>query len=175
MAPGEEGPGRLSAATVTRGTARDSPTTQPDPTATEPGTFPYFCFPHFGFGMVHLSTKFTRDMLPYWYKRMYAGDPGTFRRGRAGDSLVYKHHDVFILGHLEKDTYEPVLNISVMPWSTKNLAPSVWHQLYLQTVREKEAQPYSGKAGEMALAASASLRTMILCSLALGEIINFVV
>ena len=26
-----------------------------------------------------------------------------------------------------------------MPWSTKNLAPSIWHQLYLQTVREKEA------------------------------------
>ena len=36
------------------------------------------------------------------------------------------------------DTYQPVLNISVMPWSTKNLAPSIWHQLYLQTVRERE-------------------------------------
>ena len=31
---------------------------------------------HFALGMVHLSTKFTRDMLPYWYKRMYDGDPG---------------------------------------------------------------------------------------------------
>ena len=44
----------------------------------------------------------------------------------------------------EPDTYHPVLNVSVMPWSTKNLAPSVWHQLYLQTVRERDAQPYSG-------------------------------
>ena len=31
---------------------------------------------YFAIGMVHLSTKFTRDMLPYWYKRMYDGDPG---------------------------------------------------------------------------------------------------
>ena len=94
---------------------------------------------YFAIGMVHLSTKFTRDMLPYWYKRMYDGDPGTFKRGRAGHSIVYKHQDVFILGHLEQDSYQPVLNISVMPWSTKNLAPSIWHQLYLQTVREREA------------------------------------
>lgn len=87
-------------------------------------------------------------MLPYWYRRMYEGDPaGTFKRGKAGQSLVYKHNEVFILGHLEVDTYQPVLNVSVMPWSTKNLAPSIWHTLYLQTVREKEAQPYSGSVG----------------------------
>jgi len=98
---------------------------------------------YFAIGMVHLSTKFTKDMLPYWYKRMYDGDPGTFKRGRAGQSIVYKHQDVFILGHLEHDRYQPILNISVMPWSTKNLAPSIWHQLYLQTVREREAQPYN--------------------------------
>jgi hypothetical protein len=46
----------------------------------------------------------------------------------AGEDLVYKHHDVFILGQLEDSGYEPVLNVSVMPWSTKNLAPSIWHQ-----------------------------------------------
>jgi len=99
---------------------------------------------HFALGMVHLSTKFTRDMLPYWYKRMYEGDPGTFKRGSAGQSIVYKHQDVFILGQLQRDAYQPVLNISVMPWSTKNLAPSIWHQLYLQTVREREAQHQIG-------------------------------
>ena len=105
---------------------------------------PINCLFHpFFIGMVHLSTKFTKDMLPYWYKRMYDGDPGTFKRGRAGQSIVYKHQDVFILGHLEHDRYQPILNISVMPWSTKNLAPSIWHQLYLQTVREREAQPYN--------------------------------
>jgi hypothetical protein len=102
-----------------------------------------FFRPYFGIGMVHLNTKFTKDMLPYWYRRMYDGEPGTFKRGRGGQSVVYKHQDVFILGHLERDSYQPVLNISVMPWSTKNLAPSIWHQLYLQTVREKEAQPFS--------------------------------
>ena len=42
--------------------------------------------------------------------------------------MVYKHHDVFILGQLESSGYEPVLNVSIMPWSTKNLAPSVWHK-----------------------------------------------
>ena len=51
---------------------------------------------------------------------------------------------MFILGQLQTDTYQPVLNISVMPWSTKNLAPSIWHQLYLQTVREREAQHQIG-------------------------------
>ncbi len=92
-------------------------------------------------------------MLPYWYKRMYDGEPGTFKRGVAGSNIVYKHQDVFILAHLQPDTYQPILNISVMPWSTKNLAPSIWHQLYLQTVREREAQPFS-EAGSWAATSS---------------------
>ena len=115
---------------------------------------------YFAIGMVHLSTKFTRDMLPYWYKRMYDGDPGTFKRGRAGQSIVYKHQDVFILGQLQMDTYQPVLNISVMPWSTKNLAPSIWHQLYLQTVREREV------AHEFSSSTSGTKVTLVLVILA---------
>ena len=116
-------------------------------------TIPYnlnFYDAHFAFGMVHLTTKFTRDMLPYWYQRMYKGDDGgTYKSGEAGESLVFKHHHVFILGHLEKDSYQPVLNISVMPWSTGDLAPSIWHKLYLQTVREREAQPYSAATASL--------------------------
>lgn len=103
---------------------------------------------YFALGMVHLSTKFSRDMLPYWYRRMYEGESGAFKRASAGDSIIFKHEEVFILGQLELDSYQPILNISVMPWSTKDLAPSVWHKLYLQTVREKVAQPYSGSAGQ---------------------------
>lgn len=102
-------------------------------------------------------------MLPYWYKRMYDGDPGTFKRGRAGTSIVYKHQDVFILGHLQVDTYQPVLNISVMPWSTKNLAPSIWHQLYLQTVREREAQPFSKGSNVASGSASKVVALLALC------------
>ena len=49
--------------------------------------------------------------------------------------MVYKHHDVFILGQLESSGYEPVLNVSIMPWSTKNLAPSVWHKASTRTER----------------------------------------
>ena len=42
--------------------------------------FYFYHSAYFGFGMVRLSTKFTRDMLPYWYRRMYDGDdaPATF-------------------------------------------------------------------------------------------------
>ena len=61
----------------------------------------HFYNSHFGLGMVHLSTKFTRDMLPYWYKRIYEGGPGSYKRGKAGKSVVFKHKDVFILGHLQ--------------------------------------------------------------------------
>ena len=76
----------------------------------------HFYDAHFGLGMVHLSTKFTRDMLPYWYKRMYEGGPGTYKRSPAGKSIFYKHHDVFVIGHLTANTYHPMLNISVIPW-----------------------------------------------------------
>ncbi len=44
--------------------------------------------PYFGIGMVHLNTKFTKDMLPYWYRRMYDGEPGTFKRGRGGQGPI---------------------------------------------------------------------------------------
>jgi len=117
----------------------------------------HFYNSHFGLGMVHLSTKFTRDMLPYWYKRIYEGGPGSYKRGKAGKSVVFKHKDVFILGHLQDETYHPVLNISVMPWSTKDLAPSIWHKLYMQTHREREAQPYSDASTSLVHSKAASV------------------
>ncbi|XP_040575684.1 conoporin-Cn1 [Lepeophtheirus salmonis] len=101
---------------------------------------------YFGVGMVHLTTKFTRDTLPYWYKRMYEGSGSSnyFKRGVAGQSIVYKYQDVFILAKLEKNSNHPQLNISILPWSTKNLAPSVWHTMYLRTMRGRDAQLLSG-------------------------------
>ena len=63
-----------------------------------------------------------------------------FSRGKAGEHLVYKHHDVFILGQLESSGYEPVLNVSIMPWSTKNLAPSVWHKACLYATSARNAE-----------------------------------
>jgi len=105
-------------------------------------------------------------MLPYWYQRMYSGDSGTFTRGAAGEQLVYKHHDIFVLGSMTMDTYQPVLNISVMPWSTKNLAPSVWHQLYLQTVRERSAaRPYAAAGGGRRWLAPALVFSAAACAL----------
>ena len=66
---------------------------------------------YFGLGVVQLSTRFTRDMLPYWYKQMIENSQGrTFQRGQPGDNLVYKHEKFFIMGHFDNG-YHPVINI----------------------------------------------------------------
>ena len=59
--------------------------------------------------------RFTRDMLPYWYRQMIHNKMGrTFQRGQGGDNLVYKHEKFFILGHFQTG-YHPVLNIRLGP------------------------------------------------------------
>ena len=84
---------------------------------------------YFGIGVVQLRTRlglqnsrrkkinipllfrFTRDMLPYWYKQMIENDQGrNFQRGMPGDSLVYKHEKFFIMGHFDNG-YHPTINI----------------------------------------------------------------
>ena len=66
---------------------------------------------YFGIGVVQLSTRFTRDMLPYWYKQMIDNKQGrTFQRGQPGHNLVYKHEKFFIIGHFDNG-YHPVINI----------------------------------------------------------------
>merc|ERR1711884_190781 len=43
---------------------------------------------YFAIGVVQLSTRFTRDMLPYWYKQMIENKQGrTFQRGKGGKNL----------------------------------------------------------------------------------------
>lgn len=94
---------------------------------------------YFGIGVVQLRTRFTRDMLPYWYKQMIENDQGrNFQRGMPGDSLVYKHEKFFIMGHFDNG-YHPTINISVMPWQTKDLSPSIWHKLYVDSLRTTAA------------------------------------
>lgn len=99
---------------------------------------------YYGIGVVHISSRFTRDMLPFWYEEMIGNDQGRlFQRGRAGSPLVFRHADVFIMGNMGEG-YQPVLNITVMPWSSKNLAPSVWHKLYLKSLKTGDyADPLS--------------------------------
>ena len=66
---------------------------------------------YFGVGVVQLTTKFTQDMLPYWYNQMITHPEGrTFQRGKAGDSLVFKYTDFFTLAEFEAG-YHPVMNI----------------------------------------------------------------
>ena len=67
---------------------------------------------YFAIGVVRIRTKFTRDMLPFWYEKMLdKGLDRHFQRGKAGSHLVFRHTDIFILGSLEKG-YHPVLNLT---------------------------------------------------------------
>ena len=104
---------------------------------------------YFAIGVVQLTTKFSRDMLPYWsdtwimldgdlllrYEQMLNHRLGrTFQRGKEGESLVFKHKEFFVIGMFGSG-YHPVLNISVMPWNTKDFAPSIWHKMYVTSLR----------------------------------------
>lgn len=94
---------------------------------------------YFGIGVVQLSTRFSRDMLPYWYKQMIENKQGrTFQRGKGGENLVYKHEKFFVIGNLGTG-YHPIINISVMPWQTKDLSPSIWHKLYVDSLKTTAA------------------------------------
>ena len=66
---------------------------------------------YFGIGVVQLTSRFSRDMLPYWYKQMIGYQKGrSFQRGEGGENIVYKHEDIFVIGRFEKG-YHPVLNV----------------------------------------------------------------
>ena len=66
---------------------------------------------YFGIGVVQLTTRFTRDMLPYWYKQIIENKQGrSFHRGVGGGHLVYKHEDFFVIGEFGTG-YHPMLNI----------------------------------------------------------------
>jgi len=99
---------------------------------------------YFGVGVVKLTTQFTQDMLPYWYGQMISNEQGrVFQRGQPGSNIVFRHEKFFVISSLEEE-YQPMLNVSVMPWSTKDLAPSVWHKLYLDSLRpEVNSQAFS--------------------------------
>jgi hypothetical protein len=57
-----------------------------------------------------------------------------FQRGKEGESIVFKHTEFFAIGKFDSG-YHPVLNVSVMPWNTKDFAPSIWHKLYVNSLR----------------------------------------
>ena len=109
---------------------------------------------YFGVAVIQLTTHFTRSMLPYWYQKILANRKGrNFQRGFGGGHLVYKHSQFFVIGNLGTG-YHPTLNIrwiqninpwcyfsfscSVMPWLTKDLSPSIWHKLYLDSLKEEQ-------------------------------------
>ena len=102
-------------------------------------------------------------MLPYWYRQMIRdqGPGGQFIRAEGGEDIVYKHRDLFVIGQFTSG-YHPVLNIrsghkkcksllssldsSIMPWKTSALSPSIWHQLYLDTIRQQSVAAQTSDA-----------------------------
>ena len=51
------------------------------------------------------------DLLPYWYKQMITYREGKhFHRSEAGQDLVFKHKDLFVIGMFQSG-YHPILNI----------------------------------------------------------------
>ena len=76
---------------------------------------------------------------------------------------MYKYEDIFVIAKFEEG-YNPVLNIryrsflkiiievtlsicSIMPWKTTDLSPSIWHKLYLDTLKTKHsASHYTSSA-----------------------------
>jgi len=99
---------------------------------------------YMGIGVVRLTTRFTQDMLPYWYSEMIDQEQGrVFQRGSPGSNILFRHENFFVVANLEEG-YQTMLNVSVMPWSTKDLAPSIWHKLYLDSLRpEMKSEAYS--------------------------------
>ncbi|XP_023328862.1 tereporin-Ca1 [Eurytemora carolleeae] len=95
-------------------------------------------------GVVKLTTTVSRDMLPYYYKEMIDHEQGrVFQRGKPGSNILFRHENFFVVANLEEG-YQAMLNVSVMPWSTKDLAPSIWHKLYLESLKpEMKSEAYS--------------------------------
>ena len=66
---------------------------------------------YFGVGMAKLNSRFSSDLLPYWYKQMITFREGKhFHRSEAGQDLVFKHKDLFVIGMFQSG-YHPILNI----------------------------------------------------------------
>jgi len=112
---------------------------------------------YFGVGVVQLTTKFTQDMLPYWYNQMVGNELGrTFQRGTEGESVVFKHTDFFVIGQFGSG-YHPVLNISVMPWNTKDFAPSIWQKLNNSLRTDQSAYSSHGKCEPLTIPLCANI------------------
>jgi len=125
---------------------------------------------YFGIGVVQLTTRFTRDMLPYWYKQMIEHKQGrTFQRGVGGGHLVYKHEDFFAIGEFGTG-YHPLLNISLMPWQTQDLSPSIWHKLYLDSLRTTHSAARQTSCG--LFLSTSYLQGMVLLILTLSLILS---
>ena len=59
----------------------------------------------------YYNLLFSQDMLPFWYRKMIRSSRGKhFIRAEGGDDIVFKHHELFVIGMFESG-YHPVLNI----------------------------------------------------------------
>jgi hypothetical protein len=68
---------------------------------------------YFAVGMIFNRGKFTSS--GYWFNQMYYSNKGPYKRGEAGQTITFENSAVLVHGHMEADTYHPLLNISVIP------------------------------------------------------------
>ena len=77
---------------------------------------------YFAVGMAKLNSRFSSDLLPYWYKQMITFREGKhFHRSEAGQDLVFKHKDLFVIGMFQSG-YHPILNIRSKQQSARLLS-----------------------------------------------------
>ena len=94
----------------------------------------------FGFRTMGSCKPLTNDMLFNVCDEMEEGLFTEYKGGRAGEHLLGKNKYAYIIGNLAYNTYHPVMNISVLPTTTENFAPSIRRQLYQQFQRERSTQ-----------------------------------
>ena len=93
----------------------------------------------FGFRMIGSCKPLTSDML-FRCDELDERLITEYKRGRAGELITCKNPYAYIVGNLAMNTYHPVMNISVLPTTTKNFAPSIRRQLYQQFKGERSTQ-----------------------------------
>ena len=79
----------------------------------------------FGFRMIGSCQPLTSDMLFNQCDEIEEGLLTEYKGGRAGELITCKNQYAYIVGNLAMNTYHPVMNISVLPTTTKNFAPSI--------------------------------------------------
>ncbi|XP_023334518.1 tereporin-Ts1 [Eurytemora carolleeae] len=82
---------------------------------------------YYAIGMVYQKGKFSTSA--YWFNQMYYGNNSAYTRSKAGQPVTFSNSRLVVHGFMEAFTYHSILNISVLPQRSYNLAESVQRKL----------------------------------------------